>query len=31
VRLHSSIGYRPPLEYHNEIMSKPENVLKISA
>lgn len=21
VRLHSSIGYRPPLEYHNEIMS----------
>ncbi|MEW6663263.1 MAG: integrase core domain-containing protein [Bacillota bacterium] len=23
VRLHSSIGYRSPLEYHNDIMSSP--------
>ncbi|MGI6574365.1 MAG: integrase core domain-containing protein [bacterium] len=31
LRLHSSIGYRPPLEYHNEIMSKSEKALKMSA
>ena len=31
VRLHSSIGYRPPSEYHNEKMSKSEKALKMSA
>ena len=31
VRLHSSIGYRPPLEYYNDIMSKSEKALKMCA
>lgn len=31
VRLHSSIGYRPPLEYHNGIMSKSEKALMMCA
>ena len=31
VRLHSSIGYRPPLEYHNCIMSKSEIALVMRA
>jgi putative transposase len=31
VRLHSSIGYKPPQEYHDEIMGNTENVLAISA
>ena len=31
VRLHSSIDYKPPQEYHDEIMSNTINVLAISA
>ena len=31
VRLHSSIDYKPPQEYHDEIMSNTTNVLAISA
>jgi putative transposase len=31
VRLHSSIGYKPPQEYHDEIMSNTEYALAISA
>lgn len=31
VRLHSSIGYRPPLEYHNDIMSNSVKALCMSA
>ena len=31
VRLHSSIGYRPPLEYHNFIMNNSEKALVMRA
>jgi len=31
VRLHSSIGYKPPQEYHDEVIRNIDNVLAISA
>ncbi len=31
VRIHSSIGYQPPLEYHNKIMSNSVKALRTSA
>ena len=31
VRLHSSIGYKPPQEYHDKVMSNSKNVLAVSA
>lgn len=31
IRLHSSIGYKPPQDYHDEIMGNTVNVLAISA